>query len=33
MGGGNPFGSLFSSKNSRLEMEFKEVGVGSNKLM
>jgi hypothetical protein len=27
------FGSLVSSKNSSPEMEFKEVGVGSNKLM
>jgi hypothetical protein len=33
MGGGNPFGILASSKNSKLRMEFKEVRVGNNKLV
>jgi hypothetical protein len=31
-GGGNPFGSLAFSKNSKLEMEFGEARVKSNKL-
>jgi hypothetical protein len=31
-GGSNPFGSLTSSKNSKLGIEFKKEKVGSNKL-
>jgi hypothetical protein len=33
MGGSNPFGSLASSKNLKLGMEFEEARVGNNKLM
>jgi hypothetical protein len=32
-GGGNPFGSLVSFENSKLEMEFGKARVGNNKLM
>jgi hypothetical protein len=31
-GGGNPFGSLGFSKNSKFEMEFEEAKARSNKL-
>jgi hypothetical protein len=33
MGGSNPCGSLASSKNLRLGMEFEEARIGNNKLV